>query len=140
MASTSVDSMFRAGQISSKEWARLHPNEHGKGGKTTGKMVDFDSATKDEGGRSQKGHKAGSSRHINHKQTMGTAATAGGKPPYGGMASKGPSPTTRAIDEVQTPMFPSGAGKTGKAVSGGTTNPSRPIYGGPPNRQRPQRI
>lgn len=139
---TPVDHMFRAGQISSKEWARLHPNEHGGGkGSQKSKMAEFESKEKDEGGRSQKGHKAGSSRHIDRHQEMGRPAHGGGKPSHGGAVNGShKSPSSRAINEVQKPLFPSSAGRTGKAVSGGTTNPSKPLYGGPPNRQPPQRI
>lgn len=139
-----VDGMFRAGQISPKEWARLHPNEHGGGkGSQKSKMANFEEKTKNEGAGRLRGPKAVG--HIDNRQTMGNAAHAGGKAPFGGMASKGPTPKVGHIDQKQKPMWPKGGGKKGHPVKGGTTNPVNPpsgknYYGGPTRRQAPARV
>lgn len=137
-----IDGMFRAGQISSKEWARLKPNEHpGKWGSQKSKMAEFEAKERDEGNTKRKAVHGTTSRHIDRHQEMGKPAHAGGAPSKGaGVGGSKKSPTTRHINEMQTPMFPAGGGSKGKAVSGGTTNPRGPQYGGPPNRQRPARI
>ena len=145
---TPVDHMFLAGQISSKEWAKLHPNEHGGGkGSQKSKMAKFESKEKDEGDTKRKAVAGTGGRHIDRNQTMGTPAKAGGKPSHGGaVGGSHKSPTTRHINENQKPNFPrQGSGKTRKTLSAqqpATTNETKNnIYGGPSSREdKPIRV
>jgi hypothetical protein len=147
-----VDGMFRAGQISSKEWARLSMTANGKGGKTKGKMAPFEQKTKDEGTVGQNRSVAGTgSRHINGpKQGMGTAAKGAGSPSRaGGVHGNNSSTTSRAINEKQKPNFPGqGPGRARKTYSAqqpASTNSSHmgkdSMYGGPSRRaEKPMRL
>jgi hypothetical protein len=147
-----VDGMFRAGQISSKEWARLSMTANGKGGKTKGKMANFEAKKKDEGGAHENRAVAGTSRrHIDSgKQGMGTARNAAGPPSRaGGVHGNNSATTSRAINEKQKPNFPrQGAGKARKTLSAqqpASTNSSHmgkdSMYGGPNRRaEAPMRL
>jgi hypothetical protein len=142
------DALFRAGSISSKEWAKLHPNEHGGGkGSQKSKMAKFESKEKDEGNTKRKSTSATTGRHIDRNQTMGTPAKAGGKPSHGGaVGGSHKSPTRDAINQNQKPNFPrQGTGSARKTLSAqqpATTNETKGYqYGGPSSREdKPIRV
>ena len=146
------DQLFRAGSISSKEWARLSMNANGKGGKMPSKMAKFESKGKDEGVVGQNRSVAGTGRrHIDGpKQGMGTAAKGAGPPSRGGgVHGNGSATTSRAINEKQKPNFPGqGPGRARKTFSSqqpSSSNSSHTgadsYYGGPNRRaERPARL
>ena len=80
---TPKDHMFRAGQISSKEWSRLSMTANGKGGKTHGRMAKFDHKHKDEGDRKNKAVAATKPGHIDGAD-QGAAARGALRPPTRG--------------------------------------------------------
>ncbi len=134
---TPVDHMFRAGQISSKEWKRLSPNGHpGKFRSQKSKMAKFESKERDEGNTKNKSVSNTTRSQIDRHQEMGKPSHAGGKPSHGGAVhGSHKSPTTDAINQHQKPLFPKYAGKTGNATKGGTTQGGGGQYSGGPKRE-----
>jgi hypothetical protein len=116
------DSLFRRGMISSTQAGKL-----GILKQTTAqpsKMAAFDdkAGRRDQGGRSDKGHRLARTDHIDKKQDMGTPARASGKPSKGGGAGMQSQPVRAAeIDagDTQQPKFPPG-GKVKKRGKLGT--------------------
>ena len=148
---TPVDHMFRAGQISGKQWKRLSGKQPTKFSSQKSKMAKFDEKeTGGEGGTKSKSVGSTTSRHINGPdQAMGTPAC------RGGAVGKGRPARVNAIGDarMQKPNFPAGGRssssstrKTLSAQQPSSSNPSGPQYGGPssrsagPQRLRPSRV
>ena len=141
---TPIDSRFRAGQISSKEWKRLSMKGTVPGKPQKTRMANFDEKTKTDGGHSR-GPAHTKTGHINGpNQGIGTPALGGGKPSRGGSVNKGGQPTVSAINEVQKPNFPAGgvssSSNSRKTLSKQHPSSSQPshmgkhMYGGPSSR------
>ena len=149
---TPVDHMFRAGQISGKQWARLSMKQPAKKTVQKSKMANFDEKTKNEGGLHNKAVSATRSNQINGPhQGVGTPAHAGGLPSRGGQVRNGGQPKVSQINqgEMQKPNFPAGAGSSSKNAPGksysaqqpSSSHPSGGEYGGPSSRPgRPSRL
>lgn len=133
-----VDSRFRAGQISSKEWKRLSMRGTVPGKPQKTKMANFDEKTKTDGGHSR-GPAHTKAGHIN-----GPDQGMGPRPSRGGSVGKGGQPTVSAINEVQKPNFPAGGSSSSsnarKTLSKQQPSSSEPshmgkgMYGGPSSR------
>ena len=142
-----VDSRFRAGQISSKEWKRLSMKQPSKFSSQKSKMANFDEKTKNEGGVHSRGPSHTKVGHINGPdQGKGTPALAGGRPSKGGRVGAYGQPGVGAIDDaaMQKPNFPAGgvssSSNSRKTLSKQQPSSSEPshmgkhMYGGPSGR------
>lgn len=152
-----IDHMFRAGQISGKEWKKLSGKTQGWGSshKMKSKMATFEHKTRDEAGVHQTGHPIGDRRHIDGPD-QGDSAAGFPRPSRGGFVQGGGAEVTnRELDAPsrQQPMFPKqGSGRAPAASHKGpplrhqrpaTTNQrTRSFTHGdePHRRARPQRV
>jgi hypothetical protein len=100
-----VDGMFRAGQISSKEWSRLSMTANGKGGKMKSKMAKFESKAKDEGDTKNKAVSGTKPGHIDGPD-QGKAAKSAFSAPTKGGGVHGQAGKAGHIDTHQKPNFP----------------------------------
>jgi len=162
----SMTSLYRRGAISGKQMRKMgghrEPDADDRGGRSDGdadnrgsggkpailrrttsqrgRMADFDDkgGKRDQGGVRDRGEVPGN--EINHS----TNQRMGPMPSKGARVNKGGQPTVRAIDEAQTPKFPSGATvkknsrPVGRQGLGGTSpglRSSGPQYGGPSSRK-----
>jgi len=150
-----VDGMFRAGQISRKQWKRLSMKQPSKFSSQKSKMAPFDEKVDDEGDRAVKSVPGTKPGHINGPdQGMGAS-----KPSRGGSVHPGKSqPRRDAINQEQKPNFPAGAGSSSRNAPGKSYSSQQPsssnsshmgdpgMYGGPlrrtdkPTRLKPARV
>ena len=150
------DRMFRAGQISSKNWARLSMNANGKGGKTKGRMANFDSKFKTDGKAVSLGHTHTQIGHIDGPDQGMTAKgaftgpTGGGPGPIKGAGGRVPNPGGKPSASDGARKFPKqGSGRAPKAYSrqqpSSSNYPAKvrgnDQYGGPSSRpNKPSRL
>src|ERR1043166_1769086 len=107
-----VETMFRAGQISPKQYAKLSAQAGTKAHPT--KMADFDEkgGKRDQGAGRARGAPHAGSRHIDKNQAAGSPIAS--KPSKGASVNASGQPGRSAIDQNQKPEFPAG----GKAKAG----------------------
>ena len=111
------DHMFRAGQISSKEWGRLSMTANGKGGKMPSKMAKFEHKKKDEGDRQNKAIASTKPGHIDGPD-QGMRGRGAVRPPTRGGGVHGNAGPAGHIDSHQKPSFPrQGPARTRKTLS-----------------------